>query len=1177
MEENDKGVQNWENGTIRDCPQLGFVHLHIHSEYSLLDGANRIKDLPVRAKELGMNSIALTDHGVMFGAIDFYKACKANGVKPIIGCEAYVAPRGRKDKEPKIDEKYNHLILLAKNNDGYKNLAKLVSWGFTEGFYYKPRIDKEILEKYHDGLICLSACLAGEVSQAILNNNIEEAKKVALWFKNLFGEDYYLEVQNNGIKEQVLVNQKLVELSRELEIPLVATNDAHYLKREDAYNHEVLLCIQTGKRMNDEDRMRFDTEELYVKSPEEMIDYFKNIPDAVENTVKIAEKCNVEFEFGHTILPNYDVPEQYATHYDYLEKLTVDGLTKRYGEEITNEIKERAEYELSIIKKMGYVDYFLIVWDYINYAKTHNIPVGPGRGSGAGSIVAYSIGITDIDPIKYNLIFERFLNPERISMPDFDVDFCYEKRDKVIEYVCQKYGKENVSQIITFGTMSARMVIRDVGRALDISYADTDKLAKMIPNELHITIKKALEQNRELKELYENDETVKKLLEIAMALEGMPRQASTHACGIVITKEPVVTYVPLYMRDNTISTQYIMTTLEELGLLKMDFLGLRTLTVIQDTIDLVKANKGVQVEFDNDMNDPKVYKLWQDGNSVGIFQFESQGMTNFMKELKPDCLEDIIAGVSLYRPGPMDQIPRYIANKKDPEHAVYTHPALKPILKVTYGCMVYQEQVMQIVRDLAGYSLGRADLVRRAMGKKKLDVMAREREIFINGQLDEDGNIVVPGCVRNGIDAESANRIFDEMAEFAKYAFNKSHAAAYAVVSYRTAYLKAYYPAEFMAATLNSFLGNLDKIPDYIEECRRLNISILKPDINRSYTKFTVDNEGIRFGLGSIKNVGTSAVDEIVKERTSNGEFKNFADFCERIKDLSVNKKCVESLIKSGAFDCFEQTRSTLIASYETIIDTISNSNKKSFDGQVSMFDLTETEDEKINEIKYNYTVFPEYSEKEMLFMEKEMLGIYISGHPLEKIKNQLEMQTTINTYQIKKIKEDIEETGMAKYEDNQMVKYAGIITSVKKKYTKTNKLMAFVTVEDMYGTTEVIIFENCYQNCSNILVEDNIILVEGRLSVREDEDTKIVARDIKEFAVQKKKILSITITNLDEKHRNQLKGAIKFFSGDKNNIQIQIINGEEKKFAGGIYLTTAILKELQDIVGEANISVKED
>lgn len=1176
MEENNRGVPNCENGTIGDCPQLGFVHLHIHSEYSLLDGANRIKDLPVRAKELGMNAIAITDHGVMFGAIDFYKACKANGVKPIIGCEVYVAPRGRKDKEPKIDEKYNHLILLAKNNEGYKNLAKLVSWGFIEGFYYKPRIDKEILEKYHEGIICLSACLAGEVNQAILNNNIEEAKKVALWFKNLFGEDYYLEVQNNGIKEQVLVNQKLVDLSRELNIPLVATNDAHYLKKEDAYNHEVLLCIQTGKKMTDEDRMRFDTDELYVKSPEEMIEYFKNIPEAIENTVKIAEKCNVEFEFGHTILPNYDVPEQYSTHYDYLESLTQAGLAKRYGQNITKEIQERAQYELSVIKKMGYVDYFLIVWDYINYAKTHNIPVGPGRGSGAGSIVAYSIGITDIDPIKYNLIFERFLNPERISMPDFDVDFCYEKRDKVIEYVCDKYGKENVSQIITFGTMSARMVIRDVGRALDVPYAETDKLAKMIPNELHITIKKALEQNRELKELYENDATVKKLIEIAMALEGMPRQASTHACGIVITKEPVVNYVPLYMRDNTISTQYIMTTLEELGLLKMDFLGLRTLTVIQDTIDLVKKDKCIDVEFDKDMNDPKVYKLWQDGNSVGIFQFESQGMTNFMKELKPDCLEDIIAGVSLYRPGPMDQIPRYIANKKDPEHAVYTHPALKPILEVTYGCMVYQEQVMQIVRDLAGYSLGRADLVRRAMGKKKLDVMAKEREIFINGQLDENGNIVVPGCVRNGIDAESANKIFDEMAEFAKYAFNKSHAAAYAVVSYRTAYLKAYYPAEFMAATLNSFLGNLDKIPDYIEECKRLNIQILKPDINKSYTKFTVDNEKIRFGLGSIKNVGTAAVDEIVEERTKNGEFKDFADFCERIKDLSVNKKCVESLTKAGAFDNFEQTRSTLIASYETIIDTISNSDKKSFDGQVSMFDLTPVENKKIDEIKYNYTILPEYTEKEMLFMEKEMLGIYISGHPLEKIKSQIELQTTINTYQMKKINSDIEETGMSEFEDNQFVKYAGIVTSVKKKYTKTNKLMAFITVEDMYGPTEVIVFENCYQNCANILVEDSIILVEGRLSVREDEDTKIVARDIKEFGIQKKKILSINITELDEESKNKLRGAIKFFCGDKNNMPIQIINGDKKDLAGGIYITDTILSELQELIGKERIKIEE-
>lgn len=826
-----------------------FVHLHIHSEFSLLDGANRIKDLPVRAKELGMDAMAITDHGAMFGAIDFYKACKANGVKPIIGCEVYVAPRKRTDKDPNLDAKYSHLILLAKDNEGYKNLAKLVSIGYTEGFYYKPRIDHEVLEQYHEGLICCSACLAGEVNQAILANDMEKAKEVALWYKGIFGEDYYLEIQNNGIKEQVLANQKLIELSRELDIPLVATNDAHYLKREDAYNHEVLLCIQTGKRMTDPDRMRFETDELYVKSPEEMSDYFRNVPDAIENTVKIAEKCNVEFEFGHTILPNYDVPKEFATHYDYLEKLTKDGLIQRYGENPSEEIKQRAEYELSVINKMGYVDYFLIVWDYIHYAKTHNIPVGPGRGSGAGSIVAYAIGITDIDPIAYGLIFERFLNPERISMPDFDVDFCFEKRDKVIEYVEEKYGKDHVSQIITFGTMSARMVIRDVARVLDLPYAEADKLAKMIPNELHITIKKAMEQNRELKELYESSEDIKKLLDIAMALEGMPRQASTHACGIVITKEPVVNYVPLYVRDGAISTQYIMTTLEELGLLKMDFLGLRTLTVIQDTIDLVKKNQGIDVQFDEKMNDPKVYKLWQNGESVGIFQFESQGMTNFMKELKPDCLEDIIAGVSLYRPGPMDQIPRYIANKKDPEHAVYTHPALKPILEVTYGCMVYQEQVMQIVRDLAGYSLGRADLVRRAMGKKKLDVMAKEREIFIHGQVDENGNIIVPGCVRNGIDEQSANKIFDEMAEFAKYAFNKSHAAAYAVVSYRTAYLKAYYPAEFMAAMLNSFLGNLDKIPGYIEECKRLGIEILKPDMNKSETKFTVDKNQIRFGL----------------------------------------------------------------------------------------------------------------------------------------------------------------------------------------------------------------------------------------------------------------------------------------------------------------------------------------
>ena len=1164
-----------------------FVHLHVHSEFSLLDGANRIKDLPVRAKELGMKAMAITDHGVMFGVIDFYKACMANGIKPIIGCEVYVAPRKRTDKDPNIDARYNHLILLAKDNEGYKNLTKLVSIGFTEGFYYKPRIDKEVLEKYHKGLICCSACLAGELPQAILKGDMLEAEKTAMWFKNVFGEDYYLEIQNNGINEQVLVNQKLVELSHKLDIPLVATNDSHYLKKEDAYNHEILLCIQTGKKITDDDRMKFETDELYIKSPEEMSSYFSGVPEAIENTVKIADKCNVTFEFGHTILPNYDVPEEFETHYDYLKKLCDDGIKNRYGENPSQEIIDRENYELEVIKKMGYVDYFLIVWDYLHYAKTQNIPVGPGRGSGAGSIVAYAIEITDIDPIKYGLIFERFLNPERISMPDFDVDFCYERRQEVIDYVGRKYGQDHVSQIITFGTMSARMVIRDVARVLDVPYANADKLAKMIPNEIHITIKKALEQNKELADEYENNPETKRLLDIAMALEGMPRQASTHACGIVITKDPVVSYVPLYERDGVISTQYIMTTLEELGLLKMDFLGLRTLTVIQDTIDLVKKDKGIDVEFDKNMNDPKVFKQWQDGTSMGIFQFESQGMTNFMKELKPDCLEDIIAGVSLYRPGPMDQIPRYIANKKDPEHAVYTHPSLKPILKVTYGCMVYQEQVMQIVRDLAGYSLGRADLVRRAMGKKKLDVMAKEREIFINGQVDENGNVIVPGCVRNGIDEVSANKIFDEMAEFAKYAFNKSHAACYAVVAYRTAYLKTYYPNEFMAAMLNSFLGNLDKIPEYIDECKRLKIDILKPDINKSFTKLTVDDGKIRFGLGSIKNVGIAAVDAIVQNREKDGEYKSFTDFCERMEGEAVNKKCIESLIKAGAFDNFAETRSTLMASFEDILDTISGMSKKNIQGQVSMFDFGKTEESNdMEKLKYNYTTLKEYTDQELLSMEKEMLGIYISGHPLEKYREQIAKQANINTLQIREFEQlsqaEMENTelldnrGQIKLlQDGQFVKFAGIITSIKKKYTKNNKIMAFATLEDLYGSIEVIIFENCYLQCSNELIDENIVLVEGRLSIREDEDTKIVAREIKKFEDTKSKSLYINITNLSEEKKNQLRGALKFFTGDKNNVPVVIINKERHDPAGGLYVTKDILEELQEIVGQENAKVE--
>ena len=1150
-----------------------FVHLHIHSEFSLLDGANRIKDLPVRAKELGMDSIAITDHGVMFGAIDFYKACKKEGVKPIIGCEVYVAPRSRTDKQPGIDNHYYHLILLAKNNEGYKNLSKLVSLSFVDGYYYKPRIDREILEKYHEGLICLSACLAGEVNQALLSGQNEKAEQVALWHKKVFGDDYYIEIQNNGIKEQVLANQKLVQLARKLDIPLVATNDAHYLKREDAYNHEVLLCIQTGKRMSDEDRMKFDTDELYVKSPEEMAEYFKAFPDAIENTVKIAEQCNVEFEFGHTILPNYDVPPEYPTHYDFLKELCDKGLKKRYGENLSEEIQKRAEYELSIIKKMGYVDYYLIVWDFIHYAKTNGIPVGPGRGSGAGSILAYAIEITDIDPIKYGLLFERFLNPERISMPDFDVDFSDERRQEVIDYVARKYGHDHVSQIITFGTMAAKMVIRDVARVLDYPYAEADALAKMIPNEIHITIKKALEQNKELKDRYDTDEQTRKILDIAMGLEGMPRQASTHACGVVITKDPVDTYVPLYVRDGQINTQYIMTTLEELGLLKMDFLGLRNLTVIQNTIDMVKENHGIDVEFDQDMSDPKVYKLWQDGNTSGIFQFESQGMTNFMKELKPDCLEDLIAGVSLYRPGPMDQIPRYIRGKQNPGHNEYTHPSLEPILNVTYGCMVYQEQVMQIVRDLAGYSLGRADLVRRAMGKKKLDVMAKEREVFIHGQVDENGNIEVPGCVRNGIDEVSANKIFDEMAEFAKYAFNKSHAACYAVVSYRTAYLKAYYPAEFMAATLNSYLGNLDKAPQYIDECKRLGIQILKPDINKSFEKFTVEDGKIRFGLGAIKNVGTIPVENIVKERKEKGEYKSFTDFCERISELQVNKKCVESLIKAGAFQEFEQTRATLLASFEAIIDTIQSGNKKGFNGQVSMFDIgTKQEKEDMEKQKYKFEEYEEMPEKEMLSMEKEMLGIYISGHPLEKMREQIMHSTNINSIDLSKIAEQADTTNMEentqqlhtakpKFVDGQKVKYAGIITSIKKKYTKNNKIMAFITIEDLYGTAEIIAFENAVINAGKSLIEENIVVVDGRLSIRDDQEPTIIANEIKDLGEEKPNVITFDITNYTEEQKEKLRCAIKYFSGDRNNMNVQVKISEDIKPCGAIYYNDEVKK----------------
>ena len=1153
-----------------------FVHLHVHSEYSLLDGMCRIKDLPIRAKELGMNAIALTDHGVMYGAVNFYKECKKAGIKPIIGCEVYVAPNSRLEKKAGVDDNYSHLILLVKNNVGYQNLTKLVSYAFTDGYYYKPRIDKMLLEQYHEGLVCLSACLAGEVNRNILKDDLEEAEKVALWYKDLFGEDYYLELQNNGLAEQVMVNQKLLKLSRKLNIPIVGTNDVHYLKKEDSYNHEVLLCIQTGKKMTDEDRMRFQTNDFYIKSPEEMIDYYSAIPEAVENTVKIAEKCNFDFEFGVTKLPNYDVPAEYKTHEEYFIKLTKDGMVSRYGENYSDEIKDRMNYELNVITQMGYVDYYLIVWDYINYAKSVGIPVGPGRGSGAGSIVAYAIGITDIDPIKYNLLFERFLNPERVSMPDFDVDFSDERRQEVIDYVARKYGSDHVAQIITFGTMSARSVIRDVGRVLDVSYGEVDKLAKMIPNEIHITIDKAINQNKELATLYESDLTTQKIIDIAKSLEGMPRNASTHACGVVITKNPVDTYVPLATNDGNIVAQYTMTTLEELGLLKMDFLGLRTLSVIDNCISLIKKNRGIDVKFDDDMNDPNVYKLWKEGKTFGIFQFESQGITNVMKELKPDSLEDIIAGVSLYRPGPMDQIPRYIKGKFNPGHNEYTHPSLEPILNVTYGCMVYQEQVMQIVRDLAGYSLGRADLVRRAMGKKKLDVMAKEREVFIYGQTDEDGNIVVPGCIRNGIDEKSANKIFDEMAEFAKYAFNKSHAAAYAVLSYRTAYLKTYYKEELMAATLNSFLGNLQKVPIYVQDCKDMGIDILNPDINESETKFTVSDNKIRFGLGSIKNVGVSAIDNIVSERIENGLYESFTDFCERIAKYNINKRCIESMIKAGVFDSFGKTRNTLLVSHEEILDSISNETKSKMQNQVSMFDIMELDKGEKEKQKYRFIEKEELNKKELLSMEKEMLGVYISGHPLDDIKDKIQKYSNFYSRDLFKINEEIEEYGVPKtFKDGSSVKFIGIISNVNKKFTRRNTIMAFVKIDDFYGSIETIVFDSIYNKSAGVLVEENKVRVEGKISIREDEGASIIVSKIDEFiddANVDNNYVSVDITNLNDDEKEKLRTLIRKYRKLGDNARIDIVEDGITKPCGMILFNENVQREIIDAVKEENI-----
>jgi len=1153
-----------------------FVHLHVHTQYSLLDGACRIGDLIKKAKELGMDSLAITDHGVMYGVIDFYKEAVKQGVKPIIGCEVYTAARTRHDKVNELDGSQGHLVLLAKNMTGYKNLMQLVSIGFIEGFYYKPRVDFEVLERYHEGIVALSACLAGDIPRALIAGDYEKAKQLAYKYNSIFGSgNFYLELQDHGLQEQKAVNPLLIKLSEETGIPVVATNDIHYVNKEDAEYQDVLLCIQTGTTVDDTDRMSFEGSEFYLKSSEEMEALFSYIPEAISNSVKIAEQCNVEFEFGKLHLPSYDVPEEYKP-FEYLQWLCYEGLRKRYGSECSEEIKNKLDYELQVIKDMGYVDYFLIVWDFIKFARDHNIMVGPGRGSAAGSLVAYCLGITNIDPIKYNLLFERFLNPERISMPDIDIDFCYERRQEVIDYVVEKYGKDRVAQIITFGTMAARAAIRDVGRALNIPYAEVDMVAKHVPLELGITIERALEVNSELRDLYDNNLQVKRLIDIAKAVEGLPRHASTHAAGVVISKEPISNYVPLQKNEDNITTQFPMGTLEELGLLKMDFLGLRTLTVIRDAVEMIKISKGIDIDINNiDFNAEPVYDLLCRGETEGVFQLESAGMKQFMKELQPRSLEDIIAGISLYRPGPMDQIPRYIRNKNHPEDIQYKHPLLKDILQMTYGCIVYQEQVMQIVRELAGYSLGRADLVRRAMAKKKADVMEQEKMNFIYGITDDNGNILVPGAVRNGIPETVAKEIFDEMMDFAKYAFNKSHAAAYAVVAYQTAWLKCYYPTEFMAALLTSVLDNSSKVSEYIGECKRLGIALLPPDINASFDGFTVYNNSIRFGLVAVKNVGRNAIKDVIEEREKNGPFKDFRDFCERMSTKDLNKRLVESLIKCGAFDCFGVYRSQLMAAYENIIDDVAQKRKQNVEGQMSLF-LDSMAPSNYNRLTDSYPKMNEFEKKVILSMEKEVTGLYLSGHPLDEYRNQLEALVTATTSDIISLEEDMMQSnihsGIRTLTDGDIVTIGGIIIHKKTKTTKNNSMMAFVTLEDLYGTIEVIIFPQVLKNYSPYIVEDNIVIVKGRISIKEEEQPKILCQEITPIDQVSKNIKLYIKIKKDRTH--VLEKIVPILKHSRGDVPVYVYFEENNKLTIAsrdkwIQPNDLLLSELKKVVGD--------
>jgi DNA polymerase III subunit alpha len=1073
---------------------MNFTHLHVHTEYSLLDGSGKIKEMVARAKELGMDSLAITDHGVMYGVIDFYKACLAQEIKPIIGCEVYVAPNSRLDREiGASEERYHHLVLLAENNTGYQNLMKIVSKGFLEGFYYKPRVDYEVLEQYSEGIIALSACLAGEVASNLLRGFYAEAKNSALKLQSIFGPDhFFLELQDHGMAEQKTVNQGLLRLSQDTGIKLVATNDVHYTFAEDVDPHDILLCIQTQKKVTDENRMRYEGGQYYLKSPEEMLTVFPYAKEALENTYEIAKRCNVSITFGEYKLPVYPVPAPFDA-YEYLNKLCREGLQKRY-DPVSDELWERLSYELDTIKSMGFVDYFLIVWDFIKYARDNNIMVGPGRGSAAGSIVSYSLGITDIDPIKYSLLFERFLNPERLTMPDIDIDFCFERRQEVIDYVTRKYGKDKVVQIVTFGTMAARAVIRDVGRALDLPYAQVDTVAKMIPTELGITIEKALASNKDLSQLYESNSEVKYLIDMSKRLEGLPRHTSMHAAGVVIGKTSIDEYVPLSRSsDDSVTTQFTMTTLEELGLLKMDFLGLRTLTVIQNAEALVNKNRDPMNRFDLkkiDYNDEKVYDLISSGKTEGIFQLESAGMKSFMKELKPRTMEDIIAGIALYRPGPMDFIPKYIKGKNETDRITYECPQLEPILAPTHGCIVYQEQVMQIVRDLAGYSYGRSDLVRRAMSKKKESVMIKERKTFVYGN-PEDG---VVGCVGNGISETVANHIFDEMMDFAKYAFNKSHAAAYAVVSYQTAYLKCYYPVEFMAALMTSVIDNPGKVSEYIYTCRQMDIEILPPDINEGDTVFTVSNGAIRYALSAIKGIGKPVIDAIVVEREENGPFLNLKDFAARLSGKEVNKRTVESFIKAGVFSNLHPNRRQLMMSYVQILDNIAADKKKSLTGQMTLFDFAGEEEKQ--EYELSLPDVSEYAKEQLLAFEKEVLGIYVSGHPLEAYEERIKKNVTANSNDFA----IDEETDKPKVIDGSSATIGGMVTTKTIKTTRNNTMMAFITLEDLFGVVEVIIFPKDYEKYKTMIEPDQKIFVRGKVSVEEEKPAKLICQDIIPF-----------------------------------------------------------------------------